>query len=51
MSDRVRDRSLEDVEEESEDELEEALDDEFPEGSYKDVFDRNGKIVKVGFVL
>ncbi|KAK3786274.1 hypothetical protein RRG08_002018 [Elysia crispata] len=47
MSDRVRDRSLEDVEEESEDELEEALDDEFPEGSYKDVFDRNGKIVKV----
>lgn len=47
LSDRVRDRSLEDVQEESEGELEEAMDDEFPEGSYKDVFDRDGKVVKV----
>ncbi|GFN94528.1 lipoxygenase-like protein domain-containing protein 1 [Plakobranchus ocellatus] len=47
LSDRVRERSLEDVKEESEDELEEAMEDDFPEGSYRDVFDRDGKVVKV----
>ena len=47
LSERVRERSLEDVKEESEEELEETLDEDFPEGSYKDVFDRDGKVLRV----